>query len=798
MWLSLNIVSRIVDIKGLAPEEIARRLTMSSAEIDGIEYMNAHMKSVITVKLTDVRPHPNADKLTLCDCFNGKETLRVVCGAPNHKKGDIVALATIGTKFNEEFTVKKTKIRGEESTGMLCSEKELGISDDHSGIMVLPADTPLGKPMSELYADMMDVRLEIDNKSITHRPDLWSHIGFAREIGALFNRKFTDIINYSLTSGFKDVSPFKVTIKNPDGAPRYCGLAVRNITIKESPAWLKAMVTSIGMRPINNIVDVTNYVMAEVGEPMHAFDRKKLRGNEIIVRFAENGENMKTLDGQDHILCAEDVVIADQGGAIAVAGVMGGGNSEIEDGTTEIILEAANFNPVSIRKTAGRYGMRTEAAVRFEKSIDPEACPAALIRCYDLIRQILPDAEPVSTIVDTYPVKFEKKSITTSTDFIRKKLGHDLPDDKITGILESLDFSLKRDGSALVIGVPSYRATKDISIPDDIVEEVGRIYGYDNIPSMPPFVPCAPPDMNAKRSFERRIKTILSRNHNLTEVSNYSFVGESVINRLGTNQDGELRLKNPLSSEQDRLRRSLVPNMIGNIQLNQRNFEQFGIYELGRVYLKPGRQSGDLATENTRVTCVLFRKKSDSLPFFDAKSIVMDLCGQLKLKNVSCVPRGDALPPYAHPGRSAEILIDGAPAGLVFELHPATMETFEVRGRVAMFDLDMDAMLNAKTDDTSFIELQKYPEVPFEVSVLCDRFTYAQDICSIIAKSSRDFIRSIEVLSVYEGDPVPAGKKSVSIKLVMAAAERTLGPDEIDKLQKKVIADLNAKGYQLR
>lgn len=797
MWLSLNTISDMIDIKDLAPEEIALRLTMSSAEIEKVEYMNPFLNTVIAARILDVLPHPNADKLTLCDLDAGGERLRVVCGAPNHKKGDLVALATVGTKFNEEFTVKKTKIRGQESSGMLCSERELGLSDDHSGVMILDAGTRPGTSLASMYPEWVDVRLEIDNKSITHRPDLWSHVGFAREIGALFGRRYTSPVDLSILENLKGQAPFTVTIKSPKGAPRYCGLAVRNIKIAESPSWLKARVTAIGMRPINNIVDLTNYVMAEIGEPMHAFDRTKIRGDQIIVRMADDGEVLVTLDGQEHKLTSEDVVIADRDGSIACAGVMGGGNSEIEDSTSEIVYEAANFNPVNIRKTANRYAMRTEAAIRFEKSLDPELCPAAIARIYALTRQIVPGAEAWGSLVDAYPEKSPRVRIVTSTGFIRRKIGCEIDDGKITGILSSLDFQLSHDGDNLTIDVPSYRATKDVSMADDIVEEVGRVYGYDHIPPQTPLVPCAPPEKNMKRLMEREIKTVLTRDHNFTEVYNYSFVGEELLERLGVNRDEELRLKNPLSIEQDRLRRSLIPLLFSNIVLNQRNQEGFRIFELGRVYLKKSRKDSELAVESTRIAGAVFRKKADQPVFYEAKNAVMDLLAQLRIAGWSAAPAGDSLPSYAHPARALELRLAGSCIGYVFEPHPVVRERFELKGAAALFDLDMDALLSAPRREIEFKELQKFPEVPFEISVLADRLVNAADIQAIVERIG-GHVRSAEVISVYEGGTVPGGKKSVSLKVIFAAPEHTLGPDEIERLQKKVIGDLSAKGYTLR
>ncbi|MCX8124126.1 MAG: phenylalanine--tRNA ligase subunit beta [Spirochaetes bacterium] len=798
MWISLNIIQDMVDIKDIPVTDIANRLTMSTAEIDSIEYSHQLLKNIYTAKLIEVNKHPNADKLTVCKVDTGKGILQVVCGAPNHKAGDIVALAPVGTKFTDTFTVTKTKLRGVESEGMLCSERELGLSDDHSGIMVFPENTPIGVSLATLFPEKIDVRLEIDNKSITHRPDLWSHTGFAREIAALFKRPFKYPVNYDIAKDFKSMETLIVTIKNPEGAPRYCGLVVNNITIKESPDWLKARVEAIGMRPINNIVDITNYVMAELGEPMHAFDRAKLRGNEIIVRFAKDGEHLMTLDGQEHILTSEDIVIADSGGAIALAGVMGGGNSEIEDTTTSIVLEAANFNPVYIRRTANRYNLRTEAAIRFEKSLDPELCPAAIIRCYELIKMLCPQAQAATPIIDTYPVPAKPVRIHTSTEFIRKKLGHTIDDKTIESILSSLDFKITRHNNDLTIDVPSYRATKDISIPDDIVEEIGRIYGYDNIPEQPPLVPCAPPSRNIKRTFERDIKSILVNDFHMTEVSNYSFVGEALLNKLQLNEDKELKLKNPLSKEQDRLRRSLIPNLIVNITTNQRFFDDFRIFELGRVYLKEDRLSNDLATENTRVSGVIYSKKPQYPVFYDAKACCIGIFEKTLRNNYILKPKIDNLPPYAHPARSLELVISNKPVALICELHPKTANEFEIKGNVALFDIDVDLLLSLPKQDIVFKELPKFPDVPFDISILTDEKEYAATLVDMLYKADKEHIADIEVISVYNQPPIPQGKKSVSFRITFRAKDHTLSPEEVDSLQKKVISFVEKSGYKLR
>lgn len=788
----------MVDLKGISAEELALKLTMSTAEIDSIDYMNPFLKTVITARLLEADKHPDADKLTVVKADTGSAVLQVVCGASNHKKGDIAALAPVGTKFSDEFTVKEAKLRGVDSMGMLCSEKELGLSDDQSGIMIFPENTPLGKPISELYPEWCGVCLEIDNKSITHRPDLWSHAGFAREISALIGRPYKDPVDFSLTKDFQKDSPISVKIIDASMSPRYTGLIVKNIKIGESPEWLKAAVTAVGMRPINNIVDITNYVMAEIGEPMHAFDRKKLSGSEIIVRPAAQNEKLTTLDGGEKNLTSEDLVIADASGAVALAGVMGGGNSEIGEDTTEIVLEAASFNPVTIRKTAQRYSLRTEAAIRFEKSLSPELTLPAILRCYELIKMTCPGAIAASSLIDGYPEKQKPITVKTNTPFIRKRLGDNISDEKIISIIESLGFNVKSDAAELTIDVPYYRATKDISIPEDIVEEVGRILGYDNIAPIPPFVPSRPPARNPFRTFERAVKSSLSMEQRLIEVFGYSFTGPDILDKLGINEDKELRLLNPLSQEHDRLRRSLVPNIIRNIETNQRYNENFGIYELGRVYFKSDRKSPDLAKENTRVCGAYYAKTSESPVFYNAKSGVIALLKRLNITDYSIVLVSDKIPPYMHPFRSAELKIGKTSAGYIFDLHPSVKKKFDITGETALFDLDLNILFDAPKSERKFAELQRYPEVPFEISVVADMAVQAADIISVIKEEKSGLVKGAEVISIYSGGQIQTGKKSVSVKTVFSAPDRTLTPEEIGRIQKNIIDGLAAKGYPLR
>jgi phenylalanyl-tRNA synthetase beta chain len=796
MWLSLNILNKLVDLNGISPEEISEKLTMSTAETEGIEYSNSFFDTIVAAKLVSVDKHPDSDHLTVVKADTGKEVYDVVCGATNHKEGDIVPLALVGTKLSEDFEIKKSKIRGVNSNGMLCSAKELGLSDDHSGIMILDPSTQIGKPLSEIIPEWVDTLIEIDNKSITHRPDLWGHYGFARELAALFKRELKDPVDMELVKTFPKESDLSVTIECPENAFRYAGLIVKNIKIGESPDWLKSAVTSIGMRPVNNIVDITNYVMAEIGEPMHAFSRDKLEGNQIKVRMAQSGETLMTLDGQERNLTTEDIVIADSTRPIAIAGVMGGGNSEIDETTEEIVLEAATFDSVHVRKTAHRFNLRTDAAMRFEKSLDPELCDRAIVRCYQLIKEIIPAAEAVSPIIDAYPNRHTKLHIEISTNYIRERLGEAVTDKRIIEILEGLEYDVTAKNDLLSIDVPTYRATKDVEIEADIVEEIGRVYGYDNITPSAPLVPCETPEHNYLRELERKIKLILSRDVSMIEVYNYSFTGEHALQKAGVEGESQLRLKNPLSVEHDRLRNDLVPGLLENTYTNAKHSRSAAFYELGRTYHKKNRNDNDLAKEEYIAAGVFYTNDSNQTPFYDAKHAVTLLLEKLKIKNyIFTVPVQSE--EYVHPRRSLTLLIEGNDAGRIFEVNPIIQNRFDIEGRTAVFDIHVNALLSAQKKPLSFEGIRKYPDVHFEVSVISPVQTYSTVLEKIIQNSSENVV-DVDVISVYTGEPVPEGFKSISYKITFNGMDHTLSTDETVNLQNSVVKNITSNGFELR
>jgi len=417
-----------------------------------------------------------------------------------------------------------------------------------------------------------------------------------------------------------------------------------------------------------------------------------------------------------------------------------------------------------------------------------------------LIKEIIPQAETVSEIIDSYPTPQEPIIIEISPDFIRKKIGQGVSDKKIIEILTSLDFKIDRSekNKTLKITVPFYRATKDINLPIDLVEEIGRIYGYDNIPPCPPLVPCSPPVKNEKRQLERKIKNILSRDHNLTEVSSYSFVNEDILNKLGINQEQELHLKNPLSQEQDRLRRNLIPNLIEKVKLNQKKYDEFAFFEIGRVYIKKDRSSPELSQEKDQITGIIFHKSPSTPLFYEAKYIVKNILERIAIKNYSLIPAKENLPPLAHPSRSMLLEVDSKQAGLITELHPKTKNIFEIDGSLALFDLNFDLLFKASKKEIKFTEISKFPEVLFEISIIMGRFEYTQKVCDLVKKSNPPYLKSVKVIAIYDQPPIPADKKSVSIQMIFAAPDRTLDSEEVEKIQNNIVSYLEKNNYPLR
>ena len=823
MWISLNWLRKLADFPEVNIREFSNRVTMSIAEVEGFKQTHPHLSQVYSAKILEIAKIPETDHLQVTKIDTGKEVLQVVCGAPNIEVGDIIPLAKVGTVLplegDKTLKIKKGKLKGVESFGMLCSAKELKLSNDHGGIMKLDKDTPLDLPLSTIL-ETSDTLLEIDNKSITHRPDLWGHLGFAREVAAVLNGKLKP--NYyhdKFTNDYsakKEEVKLKVEIQTPDVCRRYNGIVIKNIEIKDSPEWMQRALIDMGLNPINNIVDMTNFVMMELGQPMHAFDLKKLASPEIIVRYAKNGEKIKTLDEQEKTLLDTHLVIADKEKAIAIAGVMGGDNTKIDENTTEIVLESANFHAATIRRAANKLGIRTDSSNRFEKSQDPENTINAIELAYYLIKETSPNAYIASDLADNYPTKLDTLYIDFKYSDIRNKLGlslNELSDSDIKNILTNLYFEFTEptdstedntnlpfdNESSVKIKVPSFRATKDVSIKADIVEEIGRIYGYDNIIPKPFLSEVKPPVMNQERLFERKLKNLFVNKYDFNEVYNYSFVNEDDIKAFNENPNDYLGLRNYLSTEYTKIRRNLYISALKTAKVNAKNFSEFKFFEVGRGYHLEEKTKDNLATEHRYLLAGKYVQNSDESKdaFYDFKGIINDLFKTLNFKGVMpFIPNNNKS--FAHPYRALEYKRGRDIFASIDEFDPRFLNKNGVNGRLVVLNIDLNKLYKAKKSVIKFSDLQKYPYTNFEITIIANKRDLINDIFEIAKKTARKLLKDIELLTIYEGHPIEEDKKAVSIKITLGDDNRTLKSKEIDNTLDNIVAALDKKGFKLK
>jgi phenylalanyl-tRNA synthetase beta chain len=835
MKISYNWLSEFVDIGDIDPAEVGHKLTMSTSEIEGVEEVGSDLDHVVVGKIIDVKQHPKADKLFLTRIDVGNEVLDIISGAPNTKKGTSVPVALIGARLPGGLKVKKAKLRGVESHGVVCSERELGVSDDHTGLWILDGELAdyrqlkPGVPVSSLFPTK-DYIIEIDNKSVTNRPDLWGHYGFAREVSAIFGRKLKPVYTHEQieeVTGSGGVDSVEIVIKDRELCPRYTAIMLGGIKVKKSSYSVRRRLFTLGVRPIYNIVDVTNYVMLETGQPLHAFDATQIARSRIIVRRAEEGELVTTLDGTERGMTREDLLITDPDKAVAVAGVMGGLNSEISDLTEKIIIEAANFNPVSIRRTALRLGLRTEASNRFEKSLDPELTILGITGTVKMIKEMLPGASIISRLIDADYSEKKKIMIQIDAEWVSKMLGVPVEKKRIFDILRSLQFGVDEDGGRLKVTVPSFRATKDVSIPHDIVEEVGRIYGYDNITARLPRIYNEPPYEEPLVSFTRRVKRLFSKELSLSEVYTYSFYDDSLLDLFYPKDTPFIRLKNPVSSGMTRLRRDLIPGLYSLVEKNILFKNEFSIYEVGSVY-NPGAaddgKSNGLPDERQMASAMIVRNTGGSSAFFELKGKLEAFFRKLDMTSVEFRPyepaqgynrafdiRSAGSFDVYHRGRMA-VLADGDTCfGFVSELNPRLLGKVGIdfsTCRVAVFDIDLKLLMERSQksrEEKKYRSIPRYPEVALAFAVVVDEEVPVVDVLDFIESgaqgsknASPSLLDRVELFDIYRGKPLPAGKKSLAFNVYYRRDDRTLTEKEANVVHEDIAKRIREHGWELR
>jgi len=796
MKITYNWLKEFVDFDQ-SPDQLAELLTMLGLEVEAMEKLGEGMDDVVVALVEEKRQHPNADKLSLCRVNNGTELLDVVCGAQNFKQGDIVVLAQIGAILPGDFKIKRSKIRGEESCGMLCSEKELGLSEGSDGIMVLPANiAPLGTPLFSALG-LKDTLFEIG--LTPNRADCLSVVGIAREVAAKLGIRVRYPLSAAAESTTKVESVIGVTVEDAEFCPRYAARYISGCTVAPSPEWLVKRLNAIGIRSINNVVDVTNLVMMELGQPLHAFDCDRLAGKRIVVRRAGEGEQFTTLDDQQRNLTAADLVICDAERPVALAGVMGGRNSEIEVSTTAILLESACFRPAAVRKTSKRLGLHTESSHRFERGIDIGGVVRALDRAAALIVELAGGSMARGSL-DLYPGKSEPSAIRFRPERANSLIGIELQREEIVDILKRLECQVSEgpDGVVAVIP-PSYRI--DLEREIDLIEEVARLNGFDRIPSTMPIARVVSDLPTRHQQLEKKVRDILV-NHGMTEIINFSFTSPDAACKLMLSQDDPrrvpIKLANPLVEEQSVMRTTLLPGLLETVARNM-NFRSIDLklFEMRRVYLpvdgnimprEPIFVVGAL-TGSRSSDC--WSRTSDPVDFYDAKGIVENLLETLKIVGISWMP--DTPEPYFHPGKSCSILSGREHIGSVGEIHPTVQENYGLEKPVFCFELDFEKLVKLARTKLTITTPSRFPDSTRDIAMLIpEGLLFSQIIGCVNSVKSKE-IENVQIFDLYRGKGIPEGYKSIAIRVRYRSYDRTLADDEICALHSKVTDVLVSK-----
>lgn len=801
MKFTLNWIKDYIDFD-ISPEELSDRLTMAGLEVEAVEYQGKGLETVVTAQILDLKPHPDAEKLSLCKVTDAENNYDIVCGATNMKTGDKVALAKIGAKlppspqFPEGLKIKKAKIRGEVSEGMLCAENELGLGEESEGILILSESAKVGNTIVDELG-LNDVVFEV---GITpNRPDCLSVIGVAREVAALLGKTVKYPDSSVSESGDQINNIAKVELLDPEKCPRYSCRVIQNVKIGPSPSWLKTRIESSGIRSINNVVDVTNFVLLELGQPLHAFDFDLLEECRIVVRAAEDGEIITTLDDVERKLTENDLLICDGKRPVALAGVMGGANTEVSQKTKNVLLESAYFDPITIRKTSKTTGLRSESSYRFERGVDPNAIVNALDRAAELIRE-LADGEMAKGAIDEYPTPIKPLEVKLSLDRANRVLGTDISSEELIKIAKGLEFeNLDSSKGEFTFRIPTFRV--DITREIDLIEEIARLYGYDNISATLPSVTMKSDTVHIHKFAQNKLKEILISS-GFYEVINYSFEDNELLSLF--NKTDVLKILNPLTTESSVMRTSLVPGLIKNVILNLNHQEQdIRLFEIGKAYLPI--ENSELPNEITKIAATATGKRTpefwgkEEFDFFDFKSILekgfeaLMIWDDVKFENAQEIR-------FLHPGKSAKLVIDNVEIGYMGELHPDLNEKLEISKKLYVLEIDLDKTTTfSKEKSKSFKPLPKFPSVRRDIALIIDESTPVGKILEEIDKIKSDLIEDAAIFDVFTGSPVEEGKKSVAVSLHLRAADKTLAEEEINKVQEKTLKKLGlALGAELR
>lgn len=786
MFVSMNWISDFVDLSGQNLEELIHRFTLSTAEVEGIEYKGNDIKDVVVGEIISCEDHPDSDHLHVLKVDAGDEVFDVVCGAPNARVGVKTAFAKVGGEVCG-MKLKPCKLRGIMSYGMCCSAKEIGISDDHAGIMELDSEYANGTDIKEIYP-IDDVIFEVDNKSLTNRPDLWGHYGIAREFAALIDRPLKELpVMENPYSGDAKVS---VTIGNKDLCYRYTSVRVENITKHVSTKEMQVRLFYCGSRAINLLADITNYIMLELGQPMHAFNGDKV--SDIVIDTPKEGLKFTTLDGVERDITTDTLLIYDKTTPVAIAGIMGGLDSEITDDTNSLILESANFDAVSVRKSASRMALRTDASARYEKTLDPEMTMVAAKRFLKLLFDVDPECTVVSQFTDEYVKHYPEIEVDFTKQFIDRYTGIDIANDRIEKTLTSLGFTVTRNGDDFKVLVPSFRATKDVSMQADIVEEVTRIYGYDNFEIKTTLEPLFPARTSVRRVNENKIKDTLVKQYSAHEVHSRIWCEPEELKNLGLAPEENVKLLGASEEKQNGiLRTSMMQCLLPFVYSNRSYKDTFSMFEIGRI-VKGVKENGE-ANERRSLGIVLYSKeKSEKTLYMEAVDIINTIIEELKHKKAS-YRKIEPTHAWQHPRNTSEILIDEKAIGVINTIHPSTLKKIAKNCYVVTVEIDMDDFDDIEFADLDFKEPTKFPTIDYDLSLVIPEGLRFDEIKECWSKKIPELM-DVKVIDIYDA----LEQKSITLRFTFGLLDRTLTGEEVQSRIDSVVKKMGEKGITLR
>lgn len=807
MNISLNWVNDFVKLPNIDADDLANSFTMVTAEVEDVTTTFAHLKEIRVAQIKSLKKHPEADKLNLVTFdFGGKETKEVVCGAPNVKEGLKIPYAPLGVTLPNGLTLEPKKIRGILSEGMLCSETELGTGEGTSGLMELPEDAVVGTPMIDFLKMEADTILDVDNKSLTHRPDLWGHYGIAREFSAAYeldlNNLYDEKWKKDIESNFNDkTSPIKPNVDADSYCKAYWGLSVDNVKVGPSPQWMVNRLEACGLRSINNIVDVSNYVMLELGMPLHIFDRDKIKDAQINVKRIGKEETFQTLDEIDRTLLATDTVICDSEKPLVLGGIMGGLNSGVTEETTQVFIEVANWTAEEVRKTSTRLGLRTDSSQRYEKSLDSLQCYKTLLRTFDLLKQISPDATVVGKAeYDGHDLsQITPKVIKTSKENICAVLGHEVSEEKLLSIFKHLEFDVNNEKGIYEITLPSFRTTKDIEYEACIIEEVGRVIGYDNIVPVSPQTDIQTTRFEPTKSLHRKVQDFMVMNGNALEIMTYPLIGKKLLEKAKWPvMNEELALVNALSKDADRMRSSLVPHALNTVAVNAKNYDSFNFFELGRSYLPDAKK---FSNERHQLLVGMFNKKGS--PFLELINKVERLLTSLNIPYDLTTDTGKFANPLVskewfgtHPHENVNIRIMGKFHGVITSAHPLVLRQFKAKGNFSFAVIDFtDFHSRELKPKAKYTPISKFPTSRFDCTVLVSKDIPAAKTLEALKKIKLKEITERKIVDVFSQDDT---QNAVTVMVTIEDTTKTLTSELIKECETKVVEALGKAGYPLK